>query len=159
MSEQAHAGRVPSDFPRRGEGSLSGVQTKLAVRLIAGKFISGETDEELVERYEACRDLAAQITEVGMRKRVQYADLPLKECLRRLYKGVVNKGWDLDNRELAWLMLQVAVGMGGGPADLPIHVAEVSLQPTTSTAPTAIPSVVDVALSGIRSAPTPRGAK
>lgn len=119
MSEQAHAGRVPSDFPRRGEGSLSGVQPKLAVRLIAGKFISGETDEELVERYEACRDLAEQVTASAWRKRRQYADLTLREFLRRLRKGVVAKGWDLDAQELDWLMRQVAVGLGGRPDEAP----------------------------------------
>lgn len=117
MTEQAHTSRVPSDFPRRGEGSLSGVQPKLAVRLIAGKFIAGETDEELVERYEACRDLAEEVTASARRKRPQYADLTLREFLRRLRKGVVAKGWDLDAQELDWLMQQVAVGLGGRPEE------------------------------------------
>lgn len=113
MSEQADASLVPPDFPRRGEGALSGVQPKLAVRLIDGKFVGGETAEELVVRYEACQDLATQLTEHAKRKWVEHAELPLREFLRRLRKGVVNKGWDIDARELDWVMLKVAVAMGG----------------------------------------------
>ena len=147
MSKQTDASLVPPDFPRRGEGALSGVQPKLAARLIEGTFVVGETGEELVARYDACQDLATELTELAVRKRVRYAELPLKEYLRRLAKGVVNKGWDLDDRELDWVMLQVAVGLGGGPADA--LCLEVLVAPALATprAYTPVPSVVDLALS------------
>lgn len=108
---------VPPDFPRRADGALAGVQPKLAGRFIGGKFVAGETTEELVERYDACLDLAEQVTESARQKRPQYAELTLREFLRRLRKGVVNKGWDLDAQELDWLMRQVAVGLGGRPEE------------------------------------------
>lgn len=108
---------VPPDFPRRADGALAGMQPKLAGRLIGGKFVVGETAEELIERYDACRDLAEQVTANARRKRLQYADLTLREFLRRLRKGVVAKGWDLEAEELDWLMRQVAVGLGGRPEE------------------------------------------
>lgn len=117
MSQSPDVGQVPPDFPRRADGALAGVQPKLAARLIGGKVVVGETAEELVGRYEACRDLAEQVTESARRKRPQYADLTLREFLRRLRKGVVAKGWDLDPQELDWLMRQVAVGLGGRPEE------------------------------------------
>lgn len=158
MSKQTDASLVPADFPRRGEGALSGIQPKLAVRLIDGNFVGGETDEELVVRYEACQDLVTQLTELAARKRAQYAEVPLKEYLRRLAKGVVNKGWGLDDRELSWVMLQIAVGLGGGPADAPGQ-EEVLVTFATNTAPASapapVPSVVDFALGRTRSLTKP----
>jgi len=117
MSQSPEVGRVPPDFPRRADGALPGVQPKLVGRLIGGKVIVGETAEELAERYDACRDLAEQVTASALRKRSQYADPALQEFLRRLRKGVVAKGWDLDSRELDWLMREVAVGLGGRPEE------------------------------------------
>lgn len=147
MSKQTDASLVPADFPRRSEGALSGVQPKLAARLIDGTFVVGETGGELVARFDACQDLATQLTELATRKRVQYAELPLKEYLRRLAKGVVNKGWDLDDRELGWVMRQVAVGLGGSPADAPgQEEVLVTFASATAPAPAPVPSVVDYAL-------------
>lgn len=117
MNQSSGIDQVPPDFPRRAAGALAGVHPKLAARLIAGKVVVGETAEELVERYDACRDLAEQVTQSARRKRVQYADLTLQEFLRRLRKGVVAKGWDLDAQELDWLMRQVAVGLAGRPEE------------------------------------------
>jgi hypothetical protein len=117
MSQSPEVGQVPLDFPRRADGALAGVQPKLSARLIGGKVVVGETAEELADRYDACRDLAKQVTESARRKRPQYADLPLREFLRRLRKGVVARGWDLDAQELDWLMRQVAVGLGGRPEE------------------------------------------
>lgn len=119
MSQSPDVGQVPPDFPRRADGVLAGVQPKLAGRLIHGMVVVGETAEELVARYDACRDLAEQVTQSARRKRAQYADLTLREFLRRLRKGVVAKGWDLDAQELDWLMRQVAVGLGGRPDEAP----------------------------------------
>lgn len=111
--------RVPSDFPRKLGGSVSGAQNKLCVRKIEGRFVAGMTDEELWVRYDACRDLAMKLTEHAMRKRSQYAELNLKEFLRRLRAGVVKRGWDLAAEELDWVLLRVAVAMGGEPDDAP----------------------------------------
>lgn len=98
---------VPSDFPRPMPGSLSGVQPKLAMRLVQGKYVEGLTNDELFERYDACRDLALQVADKARTKRAKYLDLSLDEFLRRLRLGVEQKGWDVSPDELTWVMLQV----------------------------------------------------
>lgn len=112
-SNQQANKQVPADFPRPYGGSLSGAQNKLSVRKIDGQFVDGMTDEELWVRYEACQDLVTKLVEHAIRKRSQYAELSLKEFLRRLRAGVVNKGWDLTGEELDWVMQRVAAAMGG----------------------------------------------
>lgn len=121
MTSDKHSfDRVPSDFPRRCGGSVSGVQNKLIARKIDGWFfVDGMTDEELWVRYDACRDLALKLAEHAKAKRVQYAELSLPEFLRRLRAGAVKKGWDLAPEELDWVMGSVAVAMGGEPGDVP----------------------------------------
>ncbi|MFL9910342.1 hypothetical protein [Paraburkholderia sp. RL17-337-BIB-A] len=60
---------VPDDFPREPYGtSLAGSQPKLAVRSADGQYRVGLTDEELLERYGACEDLAEQLASYCTRK-------------------------------------------------------------------------------------------
>lgn len=110
---------VPADFPRSSGGSVSGAQSKFIVRKIDGRFVGGMTDEELWVRYDACRDLVMKLTEHSKAKRDQYAELSLREFLRRFRVGVVKKGWDLAPEELDWVMRRVSAAMGGEPNDVP----------------------------------------
>ncbi len=118
-SDKLSFDRVPSDFPRKFGGSVSGVQNKLIVRKIDGRFVEGMTEEELWVRYDACQDLATKLAEYAIRKRSRYAELSIREFLRRVRAGVVKKGWDVTPGELDWVMTRVTLAMGGGPADVP----------------------------------------
>lgn len=117
-SDNQSVDRVPTDFPRPCGGSVSGAQNKLIARQIDGRFIvDGMTDDELIDRYDACQDLAMKLTEHAKVKRGQYAELSLQEFLRRFRAGVVKRGWDLAVEELDWVMRRVAVALGGEPGD------------------------------------------
>ncbi|UDF36523.1 UNVERIFIED_ORG: hypothetical protein LHJ69_05460 [Shinella sp. XGS7] len=116
-SDKLSFDRVPSDFPRKFGGSVSGVQNKLIVRMIDGRFVEGMTEDELWVRYEACQHLATKLTEHASRKRSEYAELSLGDFLRRLRAGAVKKGWDLTSEELDWVMGRVAVTLGGSLQD------------------------------------------
>ncbi len=144
---------VPKDFPRLGAAGVGGAQPKLIGRMVHGRFVEGWTDEELLARYEACRDLAEQLIEYAKRKRVQMAELPLREFLRRLRAGVEKKCWDIDAEELDWVMQRVAVAMGGGPADAPGREVVVDAQAFASAPTQHVESVVDRALARRGDAP------
>lgn len=118
-SDKQSVDRVLADFPRPCCGSISGAQKKIIVRKFDGRFVDGMTDEELWGRYDACRDLVMKLTERAKAKRGQYAELSLREFLRRFRVGVVKKGWDLAPEELDWVMRRVSAAMGGEPNDVP----------------------------------------
>jgi hypothetical protein len=140
---------VPKDFPRPGMAGVSGAQPKLVGRMIHGRFVEGWTDEELLTRYEVCRNLAEQLTEYAKRKRAQMAELPLKEFLRRLRAGVVKKRWDIAAEELTWVMGRVAVAMGGGPKDVPASSVAINARAFDAPPYLHVDSVVDIALGRI----------
>lgn len=101
--------QVPADFPRRGEpASLSGFQPKLGVRLVDGRFVEGWTDEELRARFDACVDLAEQLTAYCNRKLAELPDTSLSALLLQVRKGVEAKDWGLSADELDWIMKQVS---------------------------------------------------
>lgn len=151
---------VPTDFPRCGVASVGGAQPKLVGRIVQGRFVEGWTDEELLTRYEGCRDLAEQLVEYARRKRVQMAELPLREFLRRMRAGVLKKRWDVDPDELTWVMRRVAEAMGGGSADVPGEEVVLTVSAAEPAQQTYIPSVVDLALGRVgprRPCKTPSG--
>ncbi|CAM2139660.1 conserved protein of unknown function [Pararobbsia alpina] len=99
---------VPEDFPREPTlGAVAGVQPKLLVRKIDGRYVSGLTDDELWLRYDACDDLANQLFEYVSRK-VVTAGLSPDVALARAETGVrlkVDAGkWDFSQAEVAWVM-------------------------------------------------------
>lgn len=56
--------RVPDNFPREPDpGSVTGIQPKLLVREVDGRYQSGLSEKELWVRYDACEDLAAQLSQ------------------------------------------------------------------------------------------------
>lgn len=103
--------RVPDDFPIELDlGSVAGVQPKLLVREVDGRYQSGLTDEQLWERYDACEDLAGQLSAYASRK-IACAGLSPPVALTRAEKGVrlkVDAGeWDFSQAEVAWVMNRI----------------------------------------------------
>ncbi|WMY07292.1 hypothetical protein [Paraburkholderia phenoliruptrix] len=100
--------QVPDDFPRNQDlGSVTGVQPKLLVREVDGRYQSGPTDEELWVRYDACEDLASQLSAYVSRK-IASSGLSPDVALTRAEKGVrlkVDAGeWGFSQREMAWVI-------------------------------------------------------
>jgi len=55
---------IPDDIPHGGlTTAITGDQPKLAARLIDGRNVVGETEEERLERYLICEDLAMQLAD------------------------------------------------------------------------------------------------
>ncbi|MGF6730799.1 hypothetical protein OKW50_002880 [Paraburkholderia youngii] len=99
---------VPDDFPREPDlGSVAGKQPKLLVRQVDGRYQSALSDEELLVRYDACEDLAAQLSRYVSRK-IATSGLTTDVALSRAGKGVrlkVDAGeWDLSQREIDWVI-------------------------------------------------------
>ncbi|OWJ63460.1 hypothetical protein BWU74_03500 [Paraburkholderia caledonica] len=100
--------RVPDDFPREPSlGSVTGVQPKLLVREVDGRYQSGLSEEQLWVRYDACEDLASQLSAYASRK-IACSGLSPDVALTRAGKGVrlkVDAGeWEFSQREVAWVM-------------------------------------------------------
>jgi len=103
---------VPTDFPRQQmPGSVSGVQPKLAVRLVDGRFTDRLTEEELYERYDACADLVLSLTAYCRRKLAETPSMNVPTLLRRLRRGVEAKGWDLSVEEMEWIICKVELAL------------------------------------------------
>lgn len=104
--------QVPYDFPRaRHPTSVSGYQLKAPVRLVEGKFVDGWTDAELFARFDACSDLVEQLTAYCNRKLAELPGATLENLLPRVRRGVVNKGWDLTDAEIDWIIARVNTRM------------------------------------------------
>lgn len=112
MTSEPFNKQVPDDFPRnRQPSSVSGYQQKLALRRVDGQFVEGWTEEELYARFDACADLVEQLTAYCHRKLAELPGMPLESLLPRVRAGVANKGWDVTDTELDWIMAKVASGM------------------------------------------------
>ena len=99
---------IPEDFPRDPwPASLSGVQPKVAARLIGGKYVVGLTPEELAVRYDNCSDLVLQLTAYCERKLTADPSLVLDDYLPKVEQSCAGKGWDVSPIELTWIMGKV----------------------------------------------------
>ena len=144
MNAQRAATGLPEDFPRWCGGSLAGVHPKLAVTRVDDMYIGSPTDDEHRSRYLACEDLAAQLIDLARRKRARHAELPLKDFLRRLRQGTLQKGWDIDGDELTWVMRRVCVALGGTDDDVPLCHPSVHLEALPATALRPLPSAAPI---------------
>ncbi|MDM0024631.1 hypothetical protein [Variovorax saccharolyticus] len=118
--EQAH--QIPSDFPRSLElGAVAGYQSKLAVKMVEGRFVEGLTDEEHKERFLACQDLVEQLESYCRRKLRENAALDVPTLLPLVRRGVVNKDWDLSVSELDWIMNRLSDRLNRMAAPGPAH--------------------------------------
>lgn len=99
---------IPADFPRGVLASLPGVQPKLAVRLIDGKYIADWTADELRCRHAYCEDLVQQLVAYSQRKDIENPDWTHEFNLGRTERALASKGrsgeWDVTVEEQAWIM-------------------------------------------------------
>ncbi|MBU0587158.1 MAG: hypothetical protein KJ852_01195 [Gammaproteobacteria bacterium] len=101
---------VPAEFPWDPfPASLSGAQSKVAARLIDGRYVSGLTEDERRGRYLMCVDLVEQLVEYTERKHLQRPDLTLPALLDQIDDGVRKKGWEVGAVEFDWIMGRVRV--------------------------------------------------
>jgi hypothetical protein len=99
--------QVPDDFPRDVlPASLSGAQPKLAGRLIEGKFIVGQTDDERYERWDICEGLAQQLVAKARKDAAKYPHHSREVTLQRIRRAIEGKGW-VSAVEADWLMKQL----------------------------------------------------
>ncbi|MEX3785730.1 hypothetical protein [Paraburkholderia sp. BR14374] len=99
---------VPDDFPReRWPALVPGSQPKLLVSEKDGRYYTDLAGDELWTRYDACEDLARQLSVYASRKMSGFS-LSLDDALDRAEKGVkakVSAGlWDFSPAEIAWVM-------------------------------------------------------
>jgi hypothetical protein len=95
---------VPDDFPRDlTPASLPGAQPKLAARLIDGKFLVGQTDEERFERWDVCEDLAQQLVAKARKDAAKYPHRSREVTLQRIRRAIEDKGW-VRTVEADWLV-------------------------------------------------------
>lgn len=100
---------IPTDFPRESPlGSAPGAQPKLLIRLVDGRYVTDLTEEERLERYEGCEDLAQQFVSYCSRKIAENPSLTHESCLARARKGFALKvcqgEWDFSPAEQDWVM-------------------------------------------------------
>lgn len=108
---------VPDEFPREPYGaSLAGAQPKITVRLDGGRYHVGLSDDELLERYQACEDLAQQLASYCVRKQSENPSWSREFNLSRARNGVAQKVarglWDISGAELSWVMSRVQQMLG-----------------------------------------------
>lgn len=114
---------IPADFPRaRHPAAVSGFHQKLAVRLVEGRFVNGWTENELLERFNACADLVEQLIAYCRRKLLEAPGSTPASLLPRVRRGVQNKGWSLTDAEVDWIFERVSARVldssnAVGPAD------------------------------------------
>lgn len=95
--------------------AVSGLQPKIAVRLVNGTFIEGLSEDELCARYEACADLVEQLTLYCRRKLAEGPDVSLSTLLPRVRLGATRKEWGLSEAELGWIMAKVEAVLSPPP--------------------------------------------
>ena len=110
---------VPADFPRVAiPAVVTGVQPKIGVREIGGRYVVGQTEEERYERWDICEDLAWQLLPVAQKDEAGHPGQKREATLRRVRISVSQKGWCSED-ELDWLIRRLAVllqpGLNGQP--------------------------------------------
>lgn len=100
---------VPEEFPRnRIPAVVTGVQPKIGVREIDGRYVAGQTEEERYERWDICEDLAQQLLRVARKDEAEHPEQSRETTLRRVRSSVSQKGWCSED-ELDWLIGRLAV--------------------------------------------------
>nr|WP_315593687.1 hypothetical protein [uncultured Cupriavidus sp.] len=100
---------VPEDFPRVAMPAVvTGVQPKIAVREVDGRYVAGQTEEERYERWDVCEDLARQLVRVAQKDEDERPEQSREETLKRVRISVSQKGWCSED-ELDWLIGRLAV--------------------------------------------------
>ncbi|SDC53918.1 hypothetical protein SAMN05216345_102677 [Cupriavidus sp. YR651] len=104
---------VPENFPRITiPAVVTGVQPKIGVRGIDGRYVVGQTEEERYERWDICEDLAQQLLQVAQKDETGHPGQAREKTLRRLRISVSQKGWCSED-ELDWLIGRLAALLQG----------------------------------------------
>lgn len=99
---------IPADFPRDAPlVALAGVQVKLGVRRIDGRYIHGLTDEEWAQRYEICADLVDQLEMYCRRKAAEWPEWTVDTLLQKVREAIHRKAWVFSEAELNWILARV----------------------------------------------------
>lgn len=84
--------RAPDDFPRdAAPAALAGAQPKLAARMINGRFVVGLTEEERMERWQICEDLAQQLVMPARKDAAKYPQNSHDVVLQRIWEAIAGK--------------------------------------------------------------------
>ena len=141
MTSNPESSVIPPDFPRVGRpGAVGGAHPKVLVRKVDGQLVTGPTEDETQARYALCVDLQAQLRPYCDRKQRENPDLDRIALLQKIRAGVGQKGWDLSEAELDWIMKRLGLSAGAELRELvPWQVApswmEEFLAKATSDAP------------------------
>lgn len=73
-------------------------------RKIDGRYVVGQTESELHERWVYCEDLAQQLANRTRREQEAGRVSDLDAFYRETERRVRGQGWDLSNDEVIWLM-------------------------------------------------------
>ncbi|SEB92706.1 hypothetical protein SAMN02787142_0575 [Burkholderia sp. WP9] len=103
--------KAPDDFPWKNP-LLSGSQPKLAGRMINGRFVVGETEEERDERWEYLEDPAQQLVTAALKDVEKYPENPHEKTLRRVRSAVADEDWVEGRAEMDWLVERLRVLLG-----------------------------------------------
>jgi len=98
---------IPEDFPLPVIGAVPGVQPKLLVRLVDGRYINDAVTEEAQERYQLCADLVVQLVSYAKRKHAEHPDWPRAELRAKIAGGLQRKNWGLSHAEIQWIVGRV----------------------------------------------------
>ncbi|HDR8918337.1 TPA: hypothetical protein QDB24_006511 [Burkholderia vietnamiensis] len=103
---------IPDDFPRElAPSTVGGYRPKVLLRRTGDQLVSGLTDEELSNRYDACEDLARQLASYVRRKRAENPLQSLRDALSKVESDVTGKvssgQWDVSSAEIIWIMKRV----------------------------------------------------
>jgi hypothetical protein len=105
-------GDVPDDFPRDTTAAVvSGATPKVCVRLVGRKYCADQSDDERLECWLVCEDLAAQLVAVATRDAVSNPELSRQQTLQRVKTAVQAKNW-LPAGELDWLLRRLKALLG-----------------------------------------------
>ncbi|SDJ27231.1 hypothetical protein SAMN04487926_14046 [Paraburkholderia steynii] len=95
---------VPEGFPRdNAPPVVSGAQPKVCARLSNGAYVVGQSDDERLERWLICEDLARQLVAVAEKDALAHPDQTSSQTLGRVRASVAHKEW-VSPDELAWLI-------------------------------------------------------
>lgn len=121
MTSTLRSACIPPNFPRGGRcGTVSGAHPKTLVRKVDGRLLTGLTEEEIRARYDLCADLLMQLEAYCERSQRERPDLDRSALLRRVRVEVGQRGWDVSEAELDWIM---------GELGLPIELVNRTLVP------------------------------
>lgn len=103
---------VPDGFPCESTPAVvAGAQPKVCARLSQGVYVSGPTEDERLERWLICEDLAKQLVPVALKDAKLHPWSSASETLGRVRLAVSRKAW-VSPLELAWLMRRLQVLLG-----------------------------------------------